>query len=487
MFALALCVLAAACSRREPPRPPAEPVTLTVAAPQTSGLGAGRTVLELAQPYAIERLTAFDGQGRPAERIVDRWVSSDGYRTWRLSVRRGVRFQDGTPLATEDVRDAILASAKANEAVAVCLPDIESVSVEGERDVLVRLSQPCFFLLDDLDTAISRLGKDGTPVGTGPFRTVKESKDAVSMEANPLYYRGAPAIDRLELRAYATLRAPWAEMMRGRVDVLLDVGPDSAEFLRDQSTLELRPSPSLKVMAVALNLARPKFRSAEVRLALNLAIDRVELVQQGIKGQGVPADVPVWPSLWAFDSSAPGMPFDPDRARAMLARQKAPLAFTCMLPENFAMLERLALLVQRQLRAVGVDMKIDSLPPEAFMDRLGSGNFEAAFLDFLGGPYLAIFYRIYHSPNPHQRWNQFGFKDAAVDSALDDMKAAGGEDALRLAFARFVDAMRANPPAIFLVCPNRAQAISRRFEVPRGADVDAFRTVAMWRLREPGR
>lgn len=170
----------------------------------------------------------------------------------------------------------------------------------------------------------------------------------------------------------------------------------------------------------------------------------------------------------------------------MLARLKRPLAFTCLVPENYAVVERLALLLKRQLQAVGVDMKLESVPPDAFVNRFETDNWEAALLDPLGGPYLPILYRFWHSPDPNPRWNQFGYKDAAVDCALDDMKAARDDEALRLAFARFVDAMRVNPPAIVLACPNRTQAFSRRFEV-LPADADAARTLAAWRLREPAR
>lgn len=483
---LAACLSAAACTRSQPPPPPAEPVTLTVGVPQVAGLGTDRSIVQLAQGYANERLTSYDGSGRTAGRIVEAWSATDGRRTWRLTMRRGVVFHDGTPLTADDLRKTILEFARDPQVVSVCLPDLQSVTVEGERDIVLRLAQPCYFLPDDIDAEIGRTGKDGKTVGTGPFRPVQLSEAVVTMEANPLYYRGKPEIERLVLRAYSTLRAPWAEMMRGGVDFLQDLGPDSAEFLRNQSTIEIRTSPALKLMALMLNLDRRKFKPVEVRQALNFAVDRGELVRQGLKGQGRPMDVPVWPALWAFDAAAPGIPFDPDRARAILGTQQRPLAFTCLIPDNYAVQERLALLLRRQLQAVGVDMRIEAVPPETFMARMETGNWEATVLDPLGGPYLPILYRFWHSPAPSRSWNTFGYRDAAVDTALDAMKTAGDDEAVRLAFARFVAAMRANPPAIVLMCPNRSQAISRRFEAPAG-EGDPSRTFAAWRLREPAR
>ena len=211
------------------------------------------------------------------------------------------------------------------------------------------------------------------------------------------------------------------------------------------------------------------------------------MVQHALKGQGRPAHSPVWPSLWAVDGGVPSVPFDASRARALLARAR-PLAFTCLIPENFAVTERLGLLVQRQLRAVGVEMRLQAVPPETFMTRVGGSDFEAAILDPLGGPFLALFYRFWHSPDPNPRWNQFGYRDARADEALEAMRGALDDETVRKAMGRFVAAVQENPPALFLVWPRMNQAVSRRFVLPPSSEgVDACTRVQAWRLREPGR
>ena len=258
---LAAWSLTLGCSPTPVPRGADAPVTLTIGVAQARKLGAGRSLSDIAAPFAFERITSFDGVGRTAPRVIERWAQSRDGLTWRLTARRGVAFQDGTPLQTKDIKDAILkARDNPDLAVYVCLPDIQDVTTDGDRDVVIRLKKPCYYLLDDLDVDLSRVGSDGRPVGTGPFRFVSESEDEVTMEANPHYYGGAPAISRLVVRAYDTLRAPWAEMMRGRVDFLPDAGPDATEFLRDQSTIETHSYPPFSPWAVVLNLDRKMFR-----------------------------------------------------------------------------------------------------------------------------------------------------------------------------------------------------------------------------------
>ena len=433
----------------------------------------------------IERLTTYDATGRAAPKVAERWAHTPDGLTWRLTIRRGVSFQDGTPLTIADVRDAIREAADSPmmRANTVCLSDVVDVAVEPERDVVVRLRRPCSYLLDDLDADLSRTGPDGMRMGTGPFRLVSSTPEEARFEVNASYYGGAPVVDHVVVKTYSTLRAAWAEMMRGELDLLTDVGPEGMEFLRDQSAFETRPFTPFRAFAVVLNSGRPALKHRDTRYALSIAVNRAELVEQGLKGQGLPADMPVSPQFWALDSSTTPVAFDPVEARRLLSR-RAPVTFTCLLPENYSVFERLALLVQRQLRFVGVDMRLETVSTAAMFTRVAKGDFDAALIDPTGGPYASVYYRFWHSPDPDVRWNQFNYRSAPVDAALDAMRSALDDGQFRLAMARFVSEVRNDPPAIFLAWPTQWQAINRRFVLPEGAGgLDALRTIPGWRLR----
>jgi peptide/nickel transport system substrate-binding protein len=377
----------------------------------------------------------------------------------------------------------------ASRSLRVCLPYVSSIAAASDREVVFTLTRRCSYLLDDLDRAISRTAADGaTRIGTGAFSISSSSADGVVLEANRHYYGGVPAIDRVVVKPFDALRTAWAEMLRGEVDFLWEVGPDTAEFLSDRATVEVRSYLSFYAYGLMLNSAQPQFHSPDVRRALNMAVDRAAIVQQALKGHGVPADGPVWPRYWARDPQAPPTPFNPAEAAALLrAAHPAPLEFTCLVPANFSILERMALLAQQQLGEINVRMRLESLPPDAFNRRIFSGQYDAAALSILGGPYATIFHRFWHSAGETKRWNFWAYRNAGVDAALDAALEASNEQEFSQAIRRFETALRADPPAIFLAWNQIVQASSRRFVVPEDtAERDAMYALHRWLLRQPG-
>jgi len=481
---------------------PAGAASLVIGVPQSRQLDPTHNVQALARTLAVERLTRTDAGGRTTPRLLGSWSEVDGGLTWRFALRPGLLYQDGTALTAADVKARIdeLREEPPDRTLSVCVPDITDVSVVDVRQFVVRLKRRCALLLEDFDMAITRPTDAGRPpVGTGPFTIVSSTNEEVVLEANRRYYLGAPSIGRVVVRPYDTLRTAWAEMLRGRVDFLWEVGPDTAEFLRDQREVDVRSFLSYYAYTVILNTAHPVLRSPDVRRALNLAIDRAELVQQALKGQGRPGDDPVWPSLWARDAALPRWPFDPGEAarligRAVGAAEGAPASadhplfeFSCLVPAGFTLYERLALLVQRQLRSINVEMRIEALAPDAWLTRIRSGRFDAVLMNLVGGPYRTIYYRFWHSAGASQRWNYWNYADAGVDRALEQMRDAANDGATRAAMRGLSQAFRANPPAVVLAWSETIQAVSRRFDIPdTGAGRDALHVLDKWAIRAPG-
>jgi len=470
---------------------PREPITLTIGIPQSRQIDPDHGVPVLADNLAFERLTSSDAAGRTQARLLKGWsVSGDGL-TWRLLLRPGVKFQDGSPLTAGDVKrtfDAVISDPNSRK-LRVCLPNVASISVASDSEVVFTLTRRCSYLLDDLDRAISRTAADGkTRLGTGPFSIASSSDDGVTLEANRHYHAGPPAIDRVVVKPFDALRTAWVGMMRGQVDFLWEVGPETAEFLSDRTTVDVRSFLGFYAYSLMLNSARPPFRSAEVRRAFNMAVNRAVIVQQALKGRGVEADGPVWPRYWARDPRARAAVYNPAEAGVLLrAARQGPIEFTCLVPANFSILERMALLVQQQLGEINVRMRLESLPPDAFNRRIVSGQFDAVMISILGGPYATIFHRFWHSPGDTKRWNFWGYRNARVDSALDSVLDAASEREFGEAIRRFEAEVRDDPPAVFLAWNQTVQAVSRRFVVPPdSAGRDAIYALNRWLLRQPG-
>jgi peptide/nickel transport system substrate-binding protein len=242
---------------------------------------------------------------------------------------------------------------------------------------------------------------------------------------------------------------------------------------------------------VALNHRRKAFQDSRIRQAMNFAIDRSSIIQNAFRGHGRPASVPAWPEHWAYDATVPAYSYDPSRALALLnaavpraqelssSLQPARIRFTCLIPENFALWERIGLLVQRNLAAIGVDMRLEALPAELFNQRIVTGDFDAVLLGMIVGNTASRPYTFWYSKSGQ---NLFGYRSNETDFALDQLRHAQDETTYRQAFRNFQLESLDDAPAIFIALGETARAVSRRFEVVAPAGSDIVRTIADWRL-----
>ena len=278
--------------------------------------------------------------------------------------------------------------------------------------------------------------------------------------------------------------------MRGDVDVLYDVAPDAFEFVKESPNAHIASFLRPYVIALAFNMAHPRAAaSRDVRRALNLAVDRAAVIDTVAGGRGVPAIDHIWPNHWARDAAAPAFAFDPQAARrrrstppacaASRRRRCRPrFSFTCLVQAD-PRFERLALLIQRQLLGVDVDMRLEAVPmpvlPAAHRRR----------------PLRRLPGRAGRQPRPRlhllvvaldagRRCIRTGY--AGADAALDRVRAARTDDDLRAAVRELQRTMHDDPPAVFLYWAQTSRAVSRRFVLPAGDDVDILRSVDRWQV-----
>jgi ABC-type transport system substrate-binding protein len=141
--------------------------------------------------------------------------------------------------------------------------------------------------------------------------------------------------------------------------------------------------------------------------------------------------------------------------------------------------ERIALAVQRQLQAIGVNLDVELLTDDKMVaQRLAAGDFDAFLSDFPQGPPLVRPYLFWYSGAP---FNYGKFSSAEVDAALDTIRHARDDATYRNGVAAFQRAVVADPPAIFLAWRERARVVSRRFQVPVERGTDILPVLHLWR------
>jgi peptide/nickel transport system substrate-binding protein len=470
-------------------------VTLSVGLPVQTGADPLHGANQAARLLSFEGLSYLERDGRPQPRLAEAWSESPDGRNWTIRLRSNAYFHDGTRVDASAVRASLERSlGTADRDLSPGLADIVGIETPSQHEVRIQLREKSTFLLDDLAVAITKRDSNGRAVGTGPFVTASTSEGELVMTAVSNYYRGKPVIDRVVLKSYPAVRTAWAAMMRGDVDFLYEVSPDALEFIQSEATIEVFPFLRNYVYGVVFNSRDDPLRKVEVRRALNFAVDRSTLVERALKGRGVAANGPAWPLHWAYDTSVTQYAFDPSRAAAMLdaagisrnlvtsTNNQAParLHFTCLVPENFALWERMALMVQRDLSRIGVDMKIEQVQFSVFNKRIAEGDFDAVMLEMIAGNSISRPYFFWHSKS---RMNTWGYQNTAVDNALDSIRRASDDAMYRAAFREFQLAHVEDPPAIFLALSNVTRAVNKyRFQVVAPSSTDILPSISEWQL-----
>ena len=426
--------------------------------------------------------------GSQSDRIATGWAWDDSRTVLHLTLRRDVYFHDGTKLTPELAAQALRNTVgNATAEAALSFKSIRSVSVSGDDGLELKLSEPNSFVIPDLSlVTVRKPGKES--IGTGPYTMVGRSDQQISFSAFPQYYRGRPAVSEIEVISYPTQRNAWAALMRGDVDMLHEVSRDAVEFVEAETTVNTFSFPRPYYIPLVFNIRHPILRNPEVRKAINEALDKAVLIRDGLKGRGRPADGPIWPEHWAHSTPAQPFEFNPSAARLRLdkaglhpsARKDGTMpgrfAFTCVVFADDARFERLAVLVQKQLADVGIDMKLVPLKQPEMEARLRSGDFDA-FLFEMFGRSLSWVYEFWHYHDGALM--NTGYRSA--DGVLDRIRAARTDDEIRARVAEFSRIIHEDPPAAFLAWQTTTRAVSTKFDVGAEENRDIFSNVWQWR------
>ena len=445
--------------------------------------------------YAIfDTLITIAPDGSLGPGLADSWSSPDS-KTLELKLHPGVTFQDGEPFDAAAVRFSLYRiadldpatstpypvgdSRRLNSAFASNFASLASVEVVDPLTVRIHLSQPDSGLLGNLGTLqmvppqyFAQVGNAGfalKPIGTGPFKFVEWVKDDhITLEANPDYWnspRGKPLIETVIFRPIPDVSTRISELATGGIQIMQDLpfdqaaqvkaSGDQAVYLSDAHSLaiwlttdkggNLAKNPGDQATAIAA-LANPA-----VRQALNMAIDRKTLVATIMDGYGEPMN-----SLWVtgdkgFDPSLPAIPFDPAKAKQILAQQGYPNGFAVNMDTCTCDDQSIYEAVAGMLANVGVQVTLKPAELAQFNDAWSKGDtnpMRAARLGFPVDPntelYLWLDSKGYLSRYDNPQVDALITQQAGLPT--DDY----GPD--RVAILRQIAVLaQADPPAIFLV------------------------------------
>ncbi|MGE3539211.1 MAG: ABC transporter substrate-binding protein [Candidatus Tectimicrobiota bacterium] len=255
---------------------------------------------------------------------------------WVLQIRKGVKFHDPElgELTAEDVKASIETNLRKGTSHNVRMPAVVregTVTVLDTYTVFWQLKEPGLvtfgpWLADMYITSkkyLERVGLDAAarrPVGTGPYKFVEWLPNQhVTMEVFQDYWRPLPAFERLVWRIIPDASTRKNELLTGGIDVLPFVTPESVPEIQNQNNLYLESVISTRLMFIPLPVENPLLADKRVRQALNLAVDKREIVEQLFRGIGaVELTAPLPLTLNERHPQLKGYPYDPVKAKQLL-------------------------------------------------------------------------------------------------------------------------------------------------------------------------
>lgn len=347
--------------------------------------------------------------------LARRWSLDDERREWTVHLRTDVRWHDGVPVTARDVKftldlyPAALWVAPGTYETAVVDDSTYTIRYPADlRNPELPIGTPLdwyypiypeHLLRNEDPEAFEDWSFWETPVGNGPYRFVRRvDRTALFLEANPDYHLGPPAVATLTIKDG---EASLVELISGNVDALSAVPDADIPKLRDDDRLRLyygyNPS---SISAVIWNHLHEPFGDPEIRRALTLAIDRFSILEFLNAPDGLrPFDVLFTTSQFVHDELPPGLEFDPEAARGILERlgwkdsdgdgirekDGTPFRFSLLVAPSggawFPDHQREAVIVQSNLREVGVQVDIAPVESSIAWQRTSEGDFEAALFD----------------------------------------------------------------------------------------------------------
>jgi peptide/nickel transport system substrate-binding protein len=454
--------------------------------------------------------------------LARRWIRRDSL-TLVFDLDPRARWHDGIPVTS---RDVIFTMGRARDpAIAPRLTNvtrrIAGVEAEGDHRVVFRFTEVYAEQLYDATFHVAILPSHllaglpptreawspfvARPVGSGPYRLVRrEEGQFTELAANPEFFLGRPAIERVIVRVAVSTDARINLLLSGEADAMDNIPPPITNLARVQA------APHLRVVTVPSNLIgyllfnqrapghrdrpHPILADRDVRRALVLALDRELLVRAVIGPYGRVPFGPVSSQLWIRHGAPSPTRQDQGTARQLLVgrgwvdrdgdgirenRAGAPLSLRLLVSASSLQRTQMAAVIQEQYRQVGVDLQQVRVEPAVWLGRRAAGDFD---IDFSSAGLDPSPSGLVFSWSCEGAGNVAGYCDRGADSLLH--QAIASPEADRRLWHAFLRRVEENAPAAFLYSQAFAFGVNRRFREVTIRPESSW--IALWRWPAPG-
>jgi peptide/nickel transport system substrate-binding protein len=447
--------------------------------------------------YSI--LVRTDRNLRLEGELVEGWDISPDQLTITFHVRKGVKWHDGVELTAADVDFTYryMIDPKTPTAYGESFRQVRHAEVVDPYTYRVTYEKPyspallswgIWILPRHILEAPWKAGADlrttpqnRHPIGSGPYLFQEwKTGEKVVLEANPDYFEGRPYIKRVVYRIIPDQSTIFLELKAKNIDM---AGLTPIQYRRQVDYPAFRKAfNKYRYLAngyayLGFNLLDPRFQDKRVRQAMAYAINKQEIIEGVLLGLGQAAQGPYKPGTWWYKPDVKTYPFDPDRAKTLLAelgwarmnsdgvlvKDGKPFSFTIMTNQGNSVRQQTAEIIQRRLKAVGIDVKIQVVDWAAFINTfIRKRQFEAIILGWglgLDPDQYDIWTSTQTGPD---QLNHISYKNPKVDELLEAGRRTFDEAKRKEIYWEFQDIMAEEQPVVFLYVPDNLPVVSSR-------------------------
>ena len=349
---------------------------------------------------AYDRLVKYkvvkgEGSTEVEPMAAESWkVSADGM-VWTFKIRKGIKFEDGTPLDAKAVKFSFDRVLKIGKGPADNLGAIKTTDVVDDTTVKITLKNPFGPFLQTLATDASCIinpnvmkhEKDGDLAqawlaqnmdGSGPFKMTEWSRgERFVLEAKPNYWGPKPKLKKVIIRFMRESSDQRMALENGDIDIAEAVLTDQISALEKNTNIAVRKYPSQLVQYVYLNTQKPSLNNKLVRQALNYAVDYKGIIDHVLQGRGVQMRGPIAKGMWGHNPETFQYQRDVNKAKDLLKQAGvAKPEMTLIYSERRAEWEQIATILQSNFADIGVTLKLELMANPTLRDKIDRGDFE---------------------------------------------------------------------------------------------------------------